>query len=467
MDSKYNFGSFDDINVKSKIIIMNEIVILGAGESGAGASFLAKTKGFDVFVSDFGKISQQIKEELEQNNIPFEEGRHSEERILNACEVIKSPGIPESAPIIKALRAKGVPIISEIEFAGRYSNALKIGITGSNGKTTTTLWIYHILKQAGFDVLLAGNVGTSYARALTEHDPKIAVIELSSFQLDDMFNFKCDIAILTNITPDHLDRYNYQFQNYIDSKFRILQNQIQNDIFIFNSDDHVIQQNIKKKEIISTTLPFSLNQTVSANISGDRLIFSVKDKNFELPINSISLKGKHNLYNAMCAGLATFCAGASEMDIIKGLSDFPCVEHRLEFVEKINGVTYINDSKATNVDSTWYALDSMTEPVIWIAGGTDKGNDYTPLFDLVKEKVKALICLGIDNSKLLKTFTGLVPIIKDTHSIDDAITIASSIASKGETTLLSPACASFDLFNNYEHRGKMFKEKVLNLKNYD
>jgi len=442
----------------------NEIIVLGAGESGTGASLLAKAKGFEVFVSDCGKIAPEVKQELENNNIPYEKGRHSEDRILNAREVIKSPGIPETAPIIIALRKKGIPIISEIEFAGRYSKAVKIGITGSNGKTTTTLWIYHILKQAGMDVLLAGNVGTSYAKAIIEHDPKIAIIELSSFQLDDMFNFKCDIAILTNITPDHLDRYNYDFQNYINSKFRILQNQTANDVFIFNADDPVIQQNIEKFNIKSQILPFSLNQSASAMINNGRIIFSVNDKNFEISASSVSLKGRHNLYNAMSAGLAAFCAGAKEEDIFKGLSDFKGVEHRLEFVATINGVTYINDSKATNVDSTWFALDSITEPVIWIAGGTDKGNDYNPLFDLVKTKVKALICLGADNSKLFNTFNGLIPIIKDTQSMDEAVAIASSIANKGETVLLSPACASFDLFNNYEHRGKMFKQKVLKMK---
>ena len=442
----------------------NEIIVLGAGESGTGAALLAKAKGFSVFVSDYGIIAPEFKQELVNNNIPYEEERHSEERILNAREVIKSPGIPETAPIIIALRKKGIPIISEIEFAGRYSKALKIGITGSNGKTTTTLWIYHILKQAGMDVLLAGNVGTSYAKAIIEHDPKIAVIELSSFQLDDMFSFKCDIAILTNITPDHLDRYNYDFQNYINSKFRIIQNQSADDVFIFNADDPVIQQNINNFDIKSQILPFSLNQISSAMINNGRIIFSVNDKNFEMSVSSVSLKGRHNLYNAMSVGLAAFCAGATEADIIKGLSDFKGVEHRLEFVATINGVTYINDSKATNVDSTWFALDSMTEPVVWIAGGTDKGNDYNPLFDLVKTKVKALICLGADNTKLLSTFNGITPVIKDTHSIDEALDCALSIVCKGETVLLSPACASFDLFNNYEHRGKMFKQKILKMK---
>ena len=441
----------------------DKIVILGAGESGVGAALLAQTKGFDVFVSDNGEISPQIKWELENHNIPYEEGMHSEEVIFEAKEVIKSPGIPEKAPLIASLREKGIPIISEIEFAGRYSNAFTVGITGSNGKTTTSLWIYHILKEAGMDVILAGNVGTSYARMISRHDPKIAIIELSSFQLDDMYDFKCNIAIMTNITPDHLDRYNYDFQKYVDSKFRIIQNQTEEDVFIYNSDDTVIQSNIEKKDIKSKLVPFSFDKTAPAFVDGEKLLFSLKDKALSLPVELISLKGRHNMYNAMCAGLTSLSLDISEIDIIKGLSDFPCVGHRLEFVTTIKGVTYINDSKATNIDSTWYALESMTEPTIWIAGGTDKGNDYSTLIDLVKTKVKALICLGTDNSKLIQTFENIVPVIKDTHSMEEALDFAHWIAQDGETVLLSPACASFDLFNNYIHRGNMFKEKVLKM----
>ena len=441
-----------------------EIIVLGAGESGIGAALLAKKKGFEVFVSDKGIISLEAKEELTLNNIPFEEGTHSEERILNGVEVVKSPGISDNTPIIKALHKKGIPVISEIEFAGRYSKAFKIGITGSNGKTTTTLWIYHILKQAGLDVVLAGNIGTSFARVLTEREPDVAVIELSSFQLDGMYDFKCDIAIITNITPDHLDRYNYEFQNYINSKFRILQNQTPNDVFIYNADDSVIERNLKNMKVNARILPFSLHLPVTASVVENKVRFSVKGTKFEMPIDSISLKGKHNIYNAMAAGLATFMAKATKDNIQTGLSDFKGVEHRLEFIDIINGVTYINDSKATNVDSTWFALDSMTEPVIWIAGGTDKGNDYSALFGLAKAKVKALVCLGANNSKLMKTFEGIVPIIKDTRSMNEAINYASSIAKENETVLLSPACASFDLFNNYEHRGEVFKKRVEKLR---
>ena len=442
----------------------NRIVILGAGESGIGAALLAKKKGFDVFVSDKGIISPEAKEELKNNNISFEENIHSEERILNGVEVIKSPGIPDKAPIIKALHEKGIPVISEIEFAGRYSKAFKIGITGSNGKTTTTMWIYHVLKQVGMDVALAGNVGTSFARVLTEKDPDIAVIELSSFQLDGMHDFKCDIAIITNITPDHLDRYNYEFQNYIDSKLRIIQNQTKKDVFIYNADDKVIERNLKNIKVDAQILPFSLHKSASASVVNNKVRFSVSEKTYEIPVDSISLKGKHNVCNAMAAGLAAFMAKATEYNVLTGLSDFKEVEHRLEFTDVINGVTYINDSKATNVDSAWFALDSMTEPTIWIAGGTDKGNDYSALFDLVKTKVKVLVCLGADNSKLLKTFEGMIPAIKDTHSMEEAIEYASAIAKGNETVLLSPACASFDLFNNYEHRGKMFKQCVNELR---
>ena len=441
-----------------------EIIILGAGESGIGAALLAKKKGFDVFVSDKGAISLEAKEELGNNNIPFEENMHSEERILNAAEVIKSPGIPDNAPIVKALHQKGIPVISEIEFAGRYSKAFKIGITGSNGKTTTTLWIYHILKQAGVDVVLAGNIGTSFARVLTGKDPDVAVIELSSFQLDGMYDFKCDIAIITNITPDHLNRYNYEFQNYINSKFRIIQNQTPDDVFIYNADDKVIERNLKSMDINAQRLPFSLHLPVAASVVDERVRFSAKGAKFDIPVNSISLKGKHNIYNAMAAALATFMAKTAEDDIRAGLLNFKEVEHRLEFADIINGVTYINDSKATNVDSAWFALDSMTEPVIWIAGGTDKGNDYSALFGLVRAKVKALVCLGANNSKLMETFEGMVPIIKDTRSMNDAINYAASIAKENETVLLSPACASFDLFNNYEHRGEMFKKSVSELR---
>lgn len=442
----------------------NEIVVLGAGESGVGAALLAQSKGLSVFVSDMGVIQPRFKKELEENHISFEEGKHSQERILNASVVIKSPGIPEKAPLIKALHSKGVSIISEIEFAGRYSNAFMIGITGSNGKTTTTLWIHHILKQAGMDAVLAGNVGTSLAKTLVKRDPAIVVLELSSFQLDGMEKFRCNVGILTNITPDHLDRYEYVFQNYINSKFRIVQNQMDNDAFIYGSDDPVLMENINKFNIGSVLYPFSINDNnISAFVSNNNLVIKVSDKVLEMPLTDISLKGKHNLYNAMAAGLATLLAGASVEEVINGLSTFGGVEHRIEPAGFVNGVEYINDSKATNVDSVWYALDSMTKPVVWIAGGTDKGNDYSGLFSLVNEKVKALICLGIDNSKLIRDFSDKVTTLKEARSMEEAIDIAYSISEKGDVVLLSPACASFDLFNNYEHRGKLFKDNVLRL----
>ncbi len=440
-----------------------EIVVLGAGESGVGTALLAKARGLSVFVSDMGTILPRFREELVANNIPFEEGKHSEERILLACEVVKSPGIPEKAPIIKALRDKCVRVISEIEFAGRYSNAFMIGITGSNGKTTTTLWIYHILKLAGLDAVLAGNVGTSLARILVNRDPAIVVLELSSFQLDGMEDFKCNIGILTNITPDHLDRYEYEFKNYIDAKFRIIQNQTGGDAFIYGKDDPVLMENIGRFKIPSALYPFSIKDKAAASVQNEMLVLQVGNEKMEMPLADISLKGKHNLYNSMAAGLAAMIAGASGLDVIKGLSSFEGVEHRLEPAGIVNNVVYINDSKATNVNSAWFALDSMTQPVVWIAGGTDKGNDYSELFDLVTDKVKALICLGVDNSKLIRDFSGKVDTLKEAKSMEEAIVLAYEMAKPGDVVLLSPACASFDLFNNYEHRGQLFKENVARL----
>ncbi len=442
-----------------------EIVVLGAGESGVGAALLAQAKGFAVFVSDLGTIQPRFRDELEANHIPFEEGKHSHERILNAHEVIKSPGIPDKAPLVKALKEKGIPVISEIEFAGRYSKAFMIGITGSNGKTTTTLWTHHILSNAGKDAVLAGNVGTSLARTLVQRDPEMVVLELSSFQLDGMEKFRCNVGILTNITPDHLDRYDYVFQNYINSKFRIVQNQTPDDAFIYSNDDPVIQENIGKFTINSEHCPFSINQNGMAMVNGNQLIIKVGYTTLEMPLDHISLKGKHNLYNAMAAGMAALIAGASVENVIKGLSSFAGVEHRLEPAGFVNGVEYINDSKATNVNSAWFALDSMTKPVVWIAGGTDKGNDYSELYSLVTDKVKALICLGVDNSKLIQSFNGKVGIIKEARSMDEAIQLADKMAVSGDVVLLSPACASFDLFNNFEHRGKLFKEHVAKLAN--
>ncbi|MDR2928939.1 MAG: UDP-N-acetylmuramoyl-L-alanine--D-glutamate ligase [Cytophagaceae bacterium] len=456
------------------------IVILGAGESGVGAALLAKTKGFDVFVSDKGTISPKAKLELQQHNIPFEEEQHTMELILCAAEIIKSPGIPESAPVMVAIRESDIPVISEIEFAGRYSNAIKIGITGSNGKTTTTLWIYHIMKRAGMDVILAGNIGTSYARALVERDPKYAVIELSSFQLDDMYNFKCNVAIITNITPDHLDRYNNDFEKYIQSKLRILQNMASSGIFIYDIEDKILQEHWDHKTCYIMALPFSLHHPwMAAWNSYNHIRYRTWGKRFSVHEDDLRLRGKHNICNAMCAGIACLVLGMTKADVIHGLTSFKGVEHRLERVATVSGVTYINDSKATNVDSVWYALDSLKHPdaddkkarrmwnfygmskyIVWIVGGTDKGNDYSRLFPLVKEKVKAIICLGADNTKLLETFGTMVPVIEDVHSMDKAVALAAACAEKRDTVLLSPACASFDLFNNYEHRGQLFKQKV-------
>lgn len=441
----------------------NELIILGAGESGVGSALLAKAKGLEVFVSDSGTIQPRFREELMAHAIPFEEGGHSSERILKAAEVIKSPGIPDKAPLIKALHEKQIPVISEIEFAGRYSKAFMIGITGSNGKTTTTLWTHHILQQAGLDVVLAGNVGTSLARTLIHRDPAMVVLELSSFQLDGMEQFRCNVGILTNITPDHLDRYEYKFQNYIDSKFRIVQNQTSDDAFIFCQDDPATVDNLMKFPVLSQRLAFSLHKQVSAMVTDVQLVIDAGGKHLEMPLSAVSLKGKHNLYNAMAAGMASLIAGASVEQVIHGLSTFGGVEHRLEASGMVKGVDYINDSKATNVNSAWYALDSMTKPVVWIAGGTDKGNDYTELFTLVSEKVKALICLGVDNTKLIRDFSDKVNVVKEARSMDEALSLASRLAEPGDVVLLSPACASFDLFKNYEHRGQLFKTGVLKM----
>jgi UDP-N-acetylmuramoylalanine--D-glutamate ligase len=443
-------------------MMQNELVILGGGESGVGAALLAKARGIDVFVSDKGILSDHYRDELIQNDIAFEEGCHSQSRILQAAEVVKSPGIPESTPLIMALKERGIPVISDIELAGRYSKSRMIGITGSNGKTTTTMWLHHTLKKAGVDAVLAGNVGVSPCRTLARRDPQCFVIELSSFQLDVMFQFRCNTAILTNITPDHLDRYDYKFQNYINAKLRILQNQTPDDIFIYGGDDPVLKANLKEVKPVSQWLSFSASNDAAAKVQGENMVLSFKGVTLVMPVADISLKGRHNLYNAMAVGLAALSMGLTPADVRAGLMSFQGVEHRLEPAGVINGVTYINDSKATNIDSTWYALESMTKPVIWIAGGTDKGNDYSTLLDMVRQKVKALVCMGVDNSKLVSAFTGEVSNVADTASLDEAMKEASRLAEPGDVVLLSPACASFDLFNNYEHRGQLFKTWVLN-----
>lgn len=441
------------------------IVVLGAGESGVGAAILAAQKGYSVFVSDKGKIKDKYKAILNEKQINWEEEKHSEEKIFIANEIIKSPGIPEKATIIKELKNKNIPVISEIEFAGRYTNAKKICITGSNGKTTTTMLIYHILKKAGYNVGLAGNVGKSFALQVAENNYDYYVIELSSFQLDDMYAFKADIAILLNITPDHLDRYEYNLQNYVNSKFRVIQNQTKHDAFIYCLDDVELNKELKNRTISATPYPFSITQKVEkgAYLEENQLIININPNPLSMSIQELALQGKHNIYNSMAAAIAAKIVDVKKDVIRESLSDFQNVEHRLEFVAKVHGIEFINDSKATNVNSTWYALESMTNPVIWIVGGIDKGNDYSSLKELVKEKVKAIVCLGVDNKKIVKTFSKIVPVITETMSAQDAVKQSYHLGKKGDVVLLSPACASFDLFENYEERGQKFKQAVRSL----
>ena len=443
----------------------DRIVVLGAAESGVGAAVLALKKGFEVFVSDSGTIKPKYKEILDSYGIAFEEGKHSENLILNAIEVIKSPGIPEKAPIVKTIKDKGVRIISEIEFAGRYTSAKKICITGSNGKTTTTTLIHHMMKKAGMNVGLAGNVGQSLAMQVATEDYDYYVIELSSFQLDGMYEFRPDIAILLNITPDHLDRYDYQLQNYVNSKFRITQNLTEDNFFIFCSDDEITIRELERIVTTAQKLPFSIvrSHKPGAFIENNSLTVNYNDSDFSMSLDELSLHGKHNIYNSMAAGIAGRVLDIRKELIRESLSDFQGVEHRLEHVLKIHGVDYVNDSKATNVNSTWYALESITNPTIWIVGGQDKGNDYAELFELVKQKVKAIVCLGKDNTKILNAFQGMVPNMIDTHSMQEAVRASYSFAKNGDTVLLSPACASFDLFENYEDRGRQFKTCVREL----
>jgi UDP-N-acetylmuramoylalanine--D-glutamate ligase len=437
------------------------LVILGAGESGTGAAVLGVHKGWTVFVSDLGKISEENKKELNELGIEWEEGRHSEDRILSADLVIKSPGIPEKAPLIKKLREQGSKIISEIEFGGYYNTAKTICITGSNGKTTTTMLTYHILKKAGIKVGLAGNVGKSFARQVATESFDWYVLELSSFQLDDMYEFRANVAILTNITPDHLDRYNYEMQNYVNSKFRILQNLTENDWFIFNYDDPVISAEIEKRKVIPKIAPFSLKEKLEVGGYADekQITININDQ-FTMSIHELALKGKHNTQNSLASGIASRILEIRKDVVRESLEDFVNVEHRLEFVAKVHGIEFINDSKATNVNSTWFALESMEKPTVWIVGGVDKGNDYSELMDLVRGKVKAIICLGVDNTKLLETFSGAVETVVEARSAMEAVAYAYRLAKKDETVLLSPACASFDLFENYEDRGNQFKNAV-------
>ena len=443
---------------------MKRIVILGAGESGAGAAVLAKKEGFDVFVSDMSKISDKYKEMLNSRGIAWEEGEHTEELILNADEIIKSPGIPDKAPMVKKAIEKGIHIISEIEFAGRYSSSKMICITGSNGKTTTTSLIYHIFKNAGYDVGLAGNIGNSLALQVAEEPHEYYVIELSSFQLDNMYEFKADIAILLNITPDHMDRYDYCMQNYVDSKMRIIQNQTKEDTFIYWNDDPIMKKELEKYDIKAFKCPFSeVKERGSIGYLESGMYKIEVPTPFNMEQESLSLSGKHNIYNSLAAGIATNVAGIKNEVIRKSLSDFPGVEHRLEKVAKVRGVQYINDSKATNVDACWYALESINTKVVLIIGGKDKGNDYEQIKPLVKEKCTALVYLGADNTKLHENFDSLGITIRDTHSMKECVEACYELANPGDTVLLSPCCASFDLFKNMEDRGEQFKTLVRNL----
>ena len=443
---------------------MKRIVVLGAAESGAGAAVLAKKEGFDVFVSDMSTIKDKYKELLNNHEIVWEEGQHTEELILNADEIIKSPGIPENAPMILKIKEKHIPIISEIEFAGRYTHAKMICITGSNGKTTTTSLIYHILKNAGYNVGLAGNIGNSLALQVAEEQHDYYVIELSSFQLDNMYDFKADIAVLMNITPDHLDRYDFKMQNYVDSKMRIIQNQTPDDAFVFWNDDPIVTAELKKYNIKAKLCPFSefKSNSVIGYVDKDEYVIEGPTP-FNMEQEELALRGKHNLYNSLAAGITADLAGVSNDQIREGLKSFEGVEHRLEKAGRVRGVEFINDSKATNVNACWYALDSMRTPVVLILGGKDKGNDYSEIFDLVKEKCIGLVFLGVDNTKLHAAFDNFGIPIADVKSMKDCVDECFKMAKPGSTVLLSPCCASFDLFKKMEDRGEQFKECVKNL----
>ncbi len=439
-----------------------KIAVLGAGESGVGAAILAQKKGMDVWVSDKGKIKDKYLSVLQNEKIPFEQQQHSEDKILQADEVIKSPGIPENAPLVVKLKEKGVPVISEIEFAARYTDAKMVCITGSNGKTTTTMLTYHIFKKAGLNVGLAGNVGKSFALQVATEKYDYYVLELSSFQLDDMYKFKADVAILLNITPDHMDRYDHKMENYTNSKFKIIQNQTELDSFIYCLDDEVTKTEVSKRNIPAKKYPFSVKEQVpeGAYKSGDEIIINLNQNPLSMAVQRLSLFGTHNVYNSMAAAIAARVVDIRKETIRESLADFQNIEHRLEHVATIHGVEFINDSKATNINSTWYALESVNTPIVWIVGGIDKGNDYTTLTEMVKQKVKAIVCLGKDNRKILSAFSVLVPTIIETSSASEAVRKASKLSQSGDTVLLSPACASFDLFQNYEDRGNQFKDAV-------
>ena len=443
---------------------MKRIVILGAGESGAGAAVLAKKEGFDVFVSDMSKIAPRYQQLLDKHSILWEEGQHTADLILNADEIIKSPGIPDTAPMVAQAIAAGIPIISEIEFAGRYTTSKMICITGSNGKTTTTSLIYHIFRTAGYDAGLAGNIGRSLALQVAEDPHEYYIIELSSFQLDNMYDFRANIAVLLNITPDHLDRYNFEMQNYVDAKMRIIRNQTPEDAFIYWNDDPIIKRELEKYDIRAIQYPFSeLKERGSIGYIEAGQYVIEKPEPFNMEQESLSLTGRHNIYNSLAAGIASRVAGIRNDVIRQSLSDFPGVEHRLERVTTVRGVAYVNDSKATNVDACWYALDSMNTPVVLIVGGKDKGNDYDPIKPLISQKCRAIVYLGADNQKLHDNFDPLGLPVRDTHSMKECVAACYELAQPGDTVLLSPCCASFDLFKNMEDRGEQFKELVRNL----
>jgi len=446
---------------------MKTIVVLGGGISGYGSAVLAKKQGFDVFLSDAGRIADRFRARLDEWKVEYEQGGHSMERILRASEVVKSPGIPESAPVVRAVREAGIPVISEIEFAGRYlDGARTICITGSNGKTTTTSLIYKIMRDAGMNAALGGNIGESFAWSVATGKYDWYVLELSSFQLDGMYRFRADVGVLMNITPDHLDRYGHCFQNYVDSKMRIVRNQNTRCSFVYSADDPVIAAELPKYDLRMKQLPFMARAAVASGAgdayleSDGRFTASVGRKTVEIDTAKMRIKGLHNAYNAMAAALATLAAGVEPESIVRSIYSFQPVEHRLEPAGERDGVVWINDSKATNVDSVWYALESMTRPVVWIAGGTDKGNDYAPLKEFARRKVRTLVCMGLDNAKLVREFTGVVETVVSTASLDEAMRAAQAAARPGDAVLLSPACASFDLFRNYEERGELFKQWV-------
>jgi UDP-N-acetylmuramoylalanine--D-glutamate ligase len=442
-----------------------KLVVLGGGESGVGTALLGKKEGYEVFLSDFGKIKEKYKDVLIQNQIEWEDQKHTEEKILDADVVMKSPGIPDKAPIVKKLKEKGVEVISEIEFASRFSKAYTVAITGSNGKTTTTMLTHHLLQSAGLNVGLAGNIGDSYAEQVANGNYDGYVLELSSFQLDGIKDYAPHIAIITNLSPDHLDRYDYKYENYINSKFRITMNQTEDDYLIYDADDIEIEKWLKNNKTRAKLVGFSLTKTLTngAYINKDTMIINVDNKEMTIPVSKIALEGKHNIKNAMAAATVAQILRVRKNTIRESMSNFQGAEHRLEKVLKIHNVQYINDSKATNVNSVYFALDSISTPVVWIAGGVDKGNDYSEIMPLVREKVKAVVCLGVDNQKLIEAFGNVVDIMVETQSMEEAVKIASKIAEKGDTVLLAPACASFDLFENYEDRGNQFKQAVRQL----